>query len=207
MAKPQKASGFTIIELLVASAVFSVVLVIVMATFIQVSRIFYKGVNMSNTQDDTRNALTSIASDIQFASNTPATVDSGSGGSGTFCVGTHLYAYYTDHQVGSSNPAGIYREDGNTSVCPPSFDITKAEQMLGNGMQLNYLHIDCDGTICHLNTHVIFYGGTPDGLFASASNPGSSTPWNEADADCTGALTSSQYCATADFKRTVLQRI
>lgn len=200
--------GFTIIELLIATAVFSVVLVIVMASFIQISRIFYKGVNMSNTQDDTRNALTDLASDIRFASTTPATVDSGSTSSGTFCIGAHLYAYYTGQQVGtSSNPAGIYREDGNANVCPASITLSKADQLLGSGMQLNYLHIDCNGTICHLKTHVIFYGGTPDGLFATNNSTFANTPWLAPDADCTGSLTSSQYCATADFKRTVLQRI
>ena len=211
--RTKRPSGFTIIELLIATLVFSIVLVIVMATFIQISRIFYKGVNMSNTQDDTRTALTDIANDIQFATaNVQTFTINTSTASSYFCVGNHRYAVYTGQQVGSSaGLAGIYREDETPGSCPSlgtaAVDTSKADQLLGSGMQVNYLHMDCNGTICHLNTHVIFYGGTPGGLFASASNPGSQTPWEEPDADCTGALTSSQFCATADFKRTVLQRI
>lgn len=206
--KSHKTSGFTIIELLIASAVFSIVLVIVMATFIQISRIFYKGVNMANTQDDTRNVITDIASDIQFMSGTtPKPVNAGPSSSGTFCIGSHLYAYYTGVQVGQSSSAGLYREDGTAGSCPASIDLTKADQLLGSGMQMNTLNLSCNGTICHINTHVVFYGSSYDGLFATKNSAYANTPWLAPDADCTGALTSSQFCATADFQRTVLQRI
>lgn len=203
--------GFTIIELLIATVVFSVILVVILAAFVQISRLFYKGVNMSNTQDDTRRALNDIASDIQFASSSPPSACTGSGCPNYFCVGNHRYTFFLGAQVGYTSPAGIYRED-ETGNCPPPTGPTavktgSADQLLGNGMQLNSIKISCDGIACHLHAHVIFYGGTPQGLFVSTDNPSSKTPWKEPDADCTGALISSQYCSTADYSSTILEKI
>jgi prepilin-type N-terminal cleavage/methylation domain-containing protein len=208
-----KSQGFTIIELLIATLVFSIVLVVILAAFVQISRLFYKGVNMSRTQEDTRAILQSIAGDIQFSQNPPTTLtyitNNNRPATGVFCIGLHRYTYQLGYQLGSSsiNNFGVMRDDVSfASGCNTSAPGTNPVEMLENGMQLNNLTVDCSSGRCVVSIHVIFYGGPPNGIFSSASNPGSSTPWTEPDAECTGSLTDTQYCATADFSSTILQR-
>lgn len=210
-----ESKGFTIIELLVATVVFSVVLVGILAAFIQVSRMFYKGVNMANTQTAARVITQDIENDITFASSTPPDVSANGGtASGSFCVGAHRYAYYLGVPVGTAL-SGVYRET-MVNGCPPltgaggqAVATGTADQLLSNGMQLNQLSLSCSVGRCRVGVHVIFYGATPDGLFGTANYSAvyPSNPWLAPDAECTGSLTSSQYCATATFNRTILQRV
>ena len=58
--------GFTIIELLIATAVFSVVLLTLSAAIIQIGRIYSKGVTAARTQEITRNLVSDIADAIQL---------------------------------------------------------------------------------------------------------------------------------------------
>lgn len=225
-------AGFTIIELLIASLVFSIVLVGVMAAFIQISRVFYKGINMSNTQNSTRTITQDIENDIQFGSgvvhapttgdNYLTTASNNPAFTNYFCVGDHRYIYQFGFQVGDpAHPhAGIFREPLTTTSCPkisgsgsgyqaPNY--SAAEQLLGTGMQLNSILVDCTSQAirCDINVHVVFYGGGGNGLFGSAKYASQfpNNLWQAPDAECTGALTSSQYCATADYNRAVLQSI
>ncbi len=207
MRQNRSQEGFTIIELLIASAVFSVVLVMLVAAFIQIGRIFYKGVNMSSTQDATRTILQDIGNDIIFAQNTPPNFTASSTGSGSFCVGAHRYSYFLGNQVSSASPAGVYRETlgGCPTLAQQPVNLSSANQLLGSGMQLNEIDISCAVSRCTTHLHVVFYGaGGTTGLFGSTS--GYNPAYQAKDAQCTGALTSSQYCATADFESTVLQR-
>src|SRR6478609_5585690 len=93
-----KQAGFTIIELLIATTVFSVVLLVFLTAFIRISQLFYKGVNMSHTQETARTVLQDISDDIQFYKTT---INTTSLGQGYFCVGAHRYAFNLHQQVGA----------------------------------------------------------------------------------------------------------
>lgn len=208
--------GFTIIELLVATLVFSIVLVVVLAAFVQISRLFYKGVNIANLHNDTRTITQDIENDIKFVQSAPQSfadpVDPSRpwlpAGKGYFCIGLHRYTYNIGQQVNSSATFGIKRQTISYGSGCPSAALapgTNPEELLDNGMQLNSISIDCKGSRCLVNVHVIFYGGTPD-IFTTKLSNYTRTPWTAPDAECTGSLTDSQYCATADYNRTVLLR-
>src|SRR5438105_2859585 len=64
-------SGFTIVELLIATTVFSIVLIVFLATFLRISELFYKGVSLSNTQETARTVLQDITDDLQFSDQPP----------------------------------------------------------------------------------------------------------------------------------------
>src|SRR5437868_3577403 len=112
--------GFTIIELLVATLVFSIVLVVLLATFVGISRLFYKGVNIANLHNDTRTITQDIENDIKFVQSAPQSfadpVDPSRpwlpAGQGYFCIGLHRYTYNLEHQLGSggTNDIGIERQ-------------------------------------------------------------------------------------------------
>ena len=63
-----KQNGFTIVELLIASAVFSFVILGASVAIIQISRLYYKGIIVSNTQTSAKAILDSITQAIQYES-------------------------------------------------------------------------------------------------------------------------------------------
>jgi prepilin-type N-terminal cleavage/methylation domain-containing protein len=209
--------GFTIIELLIATVVFSIVLVVVLAAFVQTSRLFYKGVNMDNTQEDTRTITQDIADDLKFSQG-PPTFPPGApspfiANSSTpsnqqyFCIGLHRYDFQIGHQLGSTagpSDYGIKRVNVSSADCPSPtvFPGNNPDEMLDAGMQLNAVGINCSNGRCSLNVHVLFFGGDHD-LFSTQISSYSSTPWLAPDAQCTGSLQDSQFCAVADYNRTI----
>lgn len=63
----QRQRGFTIIELLIATTVFSVVLLVVMSAIVQMGRLYYKSNTMSRTQEMTRSILDDVTRAIQYS--------------------------------------------------------------------------------------------------------------------------------------------
>lgn len=194
-------TGFTIIELLIATLIFSLLLIVMLAAFIRTGDLFYKGVSMSKTQEDARNVVQSISDDIQFTRGGPQPT------SGGFCIGIHRYLYQLGTQVNGSNP-GIER-DNNGGNCVPANILpcgSGCVHMLDSGMQLNDITdysspTACQSGRCNVHIHVVFYGGSSNGLFT-----GSTTPTYQAkDAQCTGSLSDTSLCATVDYDSTVLE--
>lgn len=60
--------GFTLIELMIATTVFSVILLAAATTLIQVGRMYYKGVISSKTQGVARTVTDNITQSLQFSS-------------------------------------------------------------------------------------------------------------------------------------------
>lgn len=212
---PKRQQGFTLIELLIATLVFAVVLIVILSAFVQISRLFYKGVNLSRTQEDSRQIVQDVADDITFAQTAPSPASfnavgnaDGSSKTGYFCIGLHRYDYNVGHQLGTAdNDYALKRTTIPASAgCNNAVGGTNPVELLDDGMQLNNLSVDCTGGLCRLKIHVIFFGGTPQDLFATANSSYNGNPWMAPDAHCTGNLVDSQYCATADYASAVLQR-
>ena len=191
---------------MIATTAFTVLLAIIMTSFLQIGRMYIKGVNLSLVQEDSRNITDSISNDIRFSGNPPtlAHIPTGLGGdnSGYFCVGNHRYRVNLYQQVTdtSDTTKGVVRENVGPS-CPqpgsPGDNPTDSVQMLNNGMQLNQLTLKCAATnICTIGINVVFYGSDPTVLSPSATNP---------NAKCIGSLAGSQFCANTSYTTTVLQ--
>ena len=173
----QKNSGFTIIELIFATTIFSVILLVCLGAFIQIGRLFYKGVNISHTQEAARSLLTDISDDLRLSKSysgqkcTDATCSKNS--KQYFCVGNHRYVYQRGKQYDAANPtsdglvrdsvppgAGCPSPDSNApDYSPPGID---AQQLLSANMAVSYFCIDeasdtggsgksCNGSLA--NTH------------------------------------------------------
>src|SRR3990167_1480215 len=112
----QKNSGFTIIELIFATTIFSVILLVCLGAFIQIGRLFYKGVNIAHTQEAARSLLTDISDDLRLSKSysgqkcTDATCSKNS--KQYFCVGNHRYIYQRGKQYDGTNPTtnGLVRD-------------------------------------------------------------------------------------------------
>jgi prepilin-type N-terminal cleavage/methylation domain-containing protein len=109
--------GFTIIELMFATVVFSSVLLLSLAALVQIGKMYYKGVTTAQTQQSARSLLDELSQSIQFSgANIEAPrnmtggappqgpdIAAGSGATGFFCVGTTRYTYALDRQQSDDN--------------------------------------------------------------------------------------------------------
>lgn len=62
-------SGFTIVELIIATTVFSTVLMASLFGFFHIGRLYYKGVTITQTQQSSRAVLNQVLTDIQQAAD------------------------------------------------------------------------------------------------------------------------------------------
>ncbi|HSW78569.1 MAG TPA: prepilin-type N-terminal cleavage/methylation domain-containing protein [Candidatus Babeliales bacterium] len=211
--------GFTIIELLIATAIFSIVLIIFLSALLRISQIFYKGVNLSNTQEATRNLLQDISDDVQFFNTQPSPSLTPTD---YFCIGDHRYAFKKGVQVDSGLPDdyGIVREVMTTceDLVKKPINITKAEKLLDPGMQLNAISfkvinngLNNESTAVGINLSVVYYGSdnkvflSDDPAYVNDINSAGYNAYQAPDARCTGPPNSTQFCATAKYSSTVLQ--
>ena len=92
----KRVGGFTIVELLIASAVFSTVLLVALTGFLQIGRVFYKGVSNTQTQDAARQVINDLADNLKTASSTDqvgAPTTTPSGAYRYLCVGSYRYTW------------------------------------------------------------------------------------------------------------------
>lgn len=62
----RRQKGFTVIELIIATSVFSVMLLLTTTGMIQIGRVYYKGLIVSKTQETTRSISEDIVRAVQF---------------------------------------------------------------------------------------------------------------------------------------------
>src|SRR3954468_10979744 len=96
--------GFTIIELMIATSVVSVLLLLATVIIIGIGNLYYKGISQSRVQDNVRSIADEISQQLRFSDQLYA-VDSPSGAIHAICIGKTRYTYTIGHQVGSDpNP-------------------------------------------------------------------------------------------------------
>ncbi len=122
--------GFTIIELMLATAVFSVVLLIATVAVIMVSNSYVKGNIQSQTQDAARSIISNVIRSIQF--NGASSISTWYDGSqyGYDCFGNLVYDYQINHEIDDLNKFHALLEYNNSSGCPP--DDSQPRSYLGS---------------------------------------------------------------------------
>lgn len=164
-------NGFTIIELLIATTVFSVVLLGALSGFIEIGNLFYKGVSNINTQQTANQVLQDISGQFQTNSNfsrTPLTQVLPTSDQSTYayyCIGNTRYTYTINHELDVSatpnySPLGgggnfallkdtLPGSTGCGTPCPPAQQTCPAGsarfnnpiEMLGDNMRLSEFEI------------------------------------------------------------------
>ncbi len=100
--------GFTIIELMIATLVFSVILVVITVGVLSFTNSYYRGVNSSSTQTAARSIADTITQAIQFSKPTQVvSTPTPAASLQTFCAGTKQFLYQLGTQV-SSSTYGLY---------------------------------------------------------------------------------------------------
>lgn len=111
-------AGFTIIELMIASLVFSTILVVITVGVASFTHSYYKGVRSSAVQNRTRSVVDTVAQSIEFSGTgiTPT------GANNYFCTGGKVFSFslgvrYTGTVSAASR--GLYQQDLPTGgSCP-----------------------------------------------------------------------------------------
>jgi type II secretory pathway pseudopilin PulG len=212
--KQQSTAGFTIVELLIAAAVFSLTLLISLTGFLQMGKIFYKGVSITQTSQSSRAITDSLKADIVYASDL-----SGLSVKGTtrqyFCAGTNRYTFIRGNKVNTeahdfTTQFGLVKDTLTTTGCPDPFGgggtpLNNPVELLGDKMRLSNLTISritlpptalapSNNKLYNLNVRIA-YGD--DDVFQGAAN--------STTASCASGSNVSTYCFVYDLKTTVRQ--
>jgi prepilin-type N-terminal cleavage/methylation domain-containing protein len=212
-----KQHGFTIIELMIATTVFSIIMLVAAAGVLKFTHAYFKGVTASDTQTVARTIMADIVQNIQFGQNI-SVANTPTSGSEAFCIDNTLYSYLPNAEVTSGTADGtrhlynhglvkqIYTACSGspaldlktiTTLRPPAV-LGDAREMLSEHMRIAKLQITSSGDNLYTVNLKIIYGD--DDLL---TNGGDST--TIADAGCTSQA-GSQYCAVSELTTTVQQR-
>lgn len=149
--------GFTIVELMIATVVFSMVMMVIVYGVLSFSHDYYGGLTSSTTQNTVRSIIGSITQSIEFSGMsivpTPASLP-GAGSEIYFCAGGSTYAYnwgamYTG--APSITNLGLYEITGMCKL-PTASDLTTAQrngtgkELLNRNMRVTALTVTGDPT-------------------------------------------------------------
>lgn len=212
--------GFTIIELIIATTVFSVILLISSYGFLQIARLYTRTVNFNRTQETAHTILEEISQAIQFSGKTisttapapdpPDPIDTPQ----AVCINGKRFNYRLTKQLTNDSPedsqtrAALVVEDlssGCTSrealplddPSDPVMGATNPRELLSENMRLEKFvirRIDPIQDIYELTVVVIY--GDEDLLEGT-----------EGDRRCNVRTKGSQYCAVSEFSAIVQKRI
>ncbi|MBA3758298.1 prepilin-type N-terminal cleavage/methylation domain-containing protein [Candidatus Saccharibacteria bacterium] len=193
--------GFTIIELLIATMVFSFILLLAAAGLIQVGRLYQKGVIRSQTQEVARSVMINISESIQFNGGSVSTIVD-TGDTKGYCIENKRisyrlnkklvpgiavspqtkYALVVDNFPGCSASSTAQNLSGGTAI---------GNELLSPNMRITELVITEPSNNLYQISLKIAYGD--DDLF-NAGN-------------CIANRIGGAYCATASLSTTVQKRI
>lgn len=222
-------AGFTIIELMIATLVFSIILITITAGILSFTRQYYRGVIASKTQDTARAIVDDVTRAIQFntgdKSDLLVPIVSDSNG---YCIGTSKrYSFALGRQltdsgtlVGKQSHHALISD--NISGCSPStyaLDVTSANftgltnprELLGEHMRLAKFTIQSSSDFYTITVRVV-YGDddllcSPNPSFANdCTDTNQSTHLDQPDLTCK-LITGSQFCAASELSTTVKKRV
>lgn len=193
-------AGFTIIELMIASLVFSVILVVITVGITSFTRSYYKGVRSSAVQNRARTVVDTVAQSIEFSGTTITPT----GTNNHFCTGGKVFSFspgvrYTG-TVSAAN-RGLYQQDLPAGgSCPASAPApTNGRELLEPNMRVSNMVVrpvtGAGTTNMYQIVLRIAYG--EDDLL---NNP------TGTNASC-DLRTGSQFCAVSELSTIVQKRV
>lgn len=207
-------TGFTIIELMIATTVFSVILLMAATAMIQIGRIYFKGITSARTQEVARSISDDVSQAIQFSGAKIQLIGTPPGSTAKgFCIDDVRYSYVVDRQL-EENPSSdpLKRQSKHVLVVDnPGSGCAAAAQPVDNsgaginGKELMGIHMRLeqdilpnpatnDGKLFPISVSVIY--GDQDVLKGSAPNY-----------SCQATRFGGQFCAISQLSTTVEKRV
>lgn len=216
-----KQSGFTIIELMISTTIFTMVLFVAAMAIVHVGRMYFKGTIISKTQDTGRRLGEDVAQAIQFGARSdsdaefrregtalPLSNGTQSVTANSICFGGIRYTYVLNRPLGTgaTQSRHVLWKDRvllNDTSCVPRnmLAVTPSiggEEFLANNMRIAQFDIPSSSTGIY-NISIIVATGADDGLFETGTTPPLSI--------CKGTNAGGQFCATSLFRTSVGKRL
>jgi prepilin-type N-terminal cleavage/methylation domain-containing protein len=208
--------GFTIIELLIAMTVFSLILTAAVFGMVQVGRAYYKGVIVSRTQHTTRSILDDISRTIQLSGGD--IVFGNDNSIRALCIGGVRYSVLMNAQLTESAPVDFdsdnpqaknvfWKETGGCAgdVLTLENFATGIEgegtELLGANMRVTDFRVtNHDNSSLYTITLSIAYGDQ-DLLDVADDDDGNSRTI------CAPGVAGTQFCAISELSTTVMRRL
>jgi len=206
--------GFTIIELMIATTVFSMILVMVSAMMIGVGKLYNKGINQSRVQSNVRSITDEVSQQLRLSAKDSVlpqdAVTTDGVTSDAICIGKYRYSFVVNKKLGDWKHV-LWRDDKPATGCAtltptrmnssaPSTGLNGTELIAANS-RLTAFTITGGGKA----PYTVEIGVT-SGDYDAANQDNS---LSNASGQCTGdsAGKGTEYCASAKIKTIVAQRI
>ncbi len=204
-------SGFTIVELLIATTVFSVVLLVISSGIIQIGRKYYKNITSSRTQEVTRSVTDEISRSAQFSDN--FTEPTRAGDKQIMCIGNTRYVFMTDTQIKEPNNRHALWAEPMNGTCVnigATYDFNSdkpspdGRELLGENMRLLDLNVQQNNGKFTVKVAVAY--GDSDLLTTYNDNGTKISGSPDADALCKSGIAGSSFCSVSVLEVTVDKR-
>jgi prepilin-type N-terminal cleavage/methylation domain-containing protein len=199
-------SGFTVLELMVATTIFAIVLLVLTVGVLSFSRDYFSSVTRSNTQTVGRNIIDDITRTIQFSS--AGLTENDTGNTHAWCFDNVQYLAAAGYEVGASFDATTHKSKyglikrvsagcGGVDITSATYAFNSAtdKELLSKNMRISLLSIAKPGDVYNIQVRIA-YGD--DDVFASIADMTKLACKSQAG---------SQFCAVSDLSTTVQQRI
>jgi prepilin-type N-terminal cleavage/methylation domain-containing protein len=191
--------GFTIIELLIATTVFSVILLLISAGLIYIGKVYYRTTEQTKTQEATRAIISEITQAVRFSGGDIIV------GVDAFCVGDIMFVPNENVMVIGAN-TGLVRS-GYTGTCQatnanPTAAGNPATDLVPKGMFLREFTVT-NSASTDLYTIKVHLVSLPDDESVNAAD-GTSQLFD--GTYCRGGP-GSEYCASSVLETTIKKRI
>lgn len=204
-------AGFTILEVLIATMVFTLVLMICVQVVTRIGQLYFKGVTSAQIQDLTRKLSEEFTGQIQFGSSIPFP-DSITGGDPSdpliFCVGDNRYRAVFNRSLGDIGVDAVLKRVAYTGICNTADEeFEGATELAIKNMRILKLSIVrslSDPYIWSLDIRLAL--GESD-MFEYAVEGSTDTPEVYESAICDSGISGSQFCSTSELSSTILRRV
>lgn len=211
----KKQRGFTIVELMIATIVFSVIMLVAAGTVVRFTTSFQRGLTQTTTQNTARSVVDTLSQSLQFYGDDYSNLGNG------YCIGSTSYSYVLGRQLSESGQRHVLMEqkDGLPMGCGSTAQNLAAnpanpagQELLAPDMRLARLSITprSDG-LFDLTVKVVY--GDDDLLCSpTVGNCNSGNPLTPAqlqsnsDLQCKGRK-GSQFCAVSEITTTIQRRV
>jgi prepilin-type N-terminal cleavage/methylation domain-containing protein len=208
-------AGFTLIELMIATTIFTVLLVIIIFAFLFVSNDYVKSNVEAQTQETARAVIEQVAEDIQLNNFNVSPIIT-SGNYHMYCIGNDRYSFWYNKEIAGSGsdgaPHALVIDTGCTSSSVPETlnDATiTGNELLGNHMRLGNFSVTNTGVAGQYAVSVtIAYGSDNQGqggpLIPTANTSTNPTSYTYT---CPDNNLGGNFCASTTLSTIVQQRV
>lgn len=214
--------GFTIVEMMMATLVFGLILLVIASAIIRFTQTYYKGVTETNLQNTARTIVDQISQGIQFAGGDVFTPGGYTGhGPYRFCIGNEGYTFVRGAKLNSSviNPTSdtnvfMYTENmpGCSSAAVTEPRNTGGRELLQQRMRISKISVaQLSGSSLYTINLRLVYGD--DDLLCDKDTAGDcalrtlSPNLQKPNLTCKEVRSGSQFCAVSEITTTVSRRV